>query len=234
MYLLSWSGGKDSCLACYKAIQSGLKVSHLVNFISAEYKRVSFHGTPAALIRKQAESIGIPLFQKEVPQSDNYDSYEPTFKNAVNTLITRYGKEQIKGMVFGDIYLQGHKEWVERICGEFGIQAKEPLWGRRTEDILEELISGGFEAIIVSAKAATQFGVYGIDKEWIGHRIDKNFISYLKTKPYIDLCGESGEYHTFVINGPLFKKRIEIKRKEVIERETPYGKWYFLDMVTTD
>ncbi|MDI6788764.1 MAG: hypothetical protein QME51_10375, partial [Planctomycetota bacterium] len=98
MYLSSWSGGKDSCLACYKAIQAGLKVSHLVNFISAEYKRVSFHGISAGLIQMQAEAIGIPLFQKEIPQSDNYDSYEPAFKNTVNTLISQYGKEQIKTM----------------------------------------------------------------------------------------------------------------------------------------
>jgi uncharacterized protein (TIGR00290 family) len=133
-------------------------------------------------------------------------------------------------MVFGDIYLQEHKQWVERVCNELGIEALEPLWGMRTEDILDEFIRNGFEAIVVSAKASSQFGPYGLDKEWIGHRADADFIKYLKTKPYIDLCGESGEYHTFVVNGPLFKKKIEIKRKEVIEKETPYGRWYFLDV----
>lgn len=242
MYLSSWSGGKDSCLACYKAIQSGYQISHLVNFISAEYKRVSFHGTPAELIQLQAEAIGIPLLQKEV----HPDDYEPAFKEAVNQLrIANHElknpkseisnpKSEIRGMVFGDIYLQEHKQWVERVCKELGIKAIEPLWGMRTEDILDEFIRNGFEAIVVSGKAATQFGAYGIDREWIGHKVDEDFIKYLKTKPYIDLCGESGEYHTFVINGPIFKKRIEIKRKEVIERDTPYGKWYFLDMVTTD
>lgn len=224
MYLTSWSGGKDSCLACYKAIQSGYQISHLVNFISAEYKRVSFHGTPEELIGLQSEAIGIPLVQKEV----HPDDYEPAFKKAVRSI----QNSATQGIIFGDIYLQEHKQWVERICKELGIKAIEPLWGIRTEDILDEFIKNGFEAIVVSGKAATQFGAYGIDKEWIGHKVDEDFIKYLKTKPYIDLCGESGEYHTFVINGPIFKKRIEIKKKEVIERDTPYGKWYFLDIGT--
>jgi len=226
MYLSSWSGGKDSCLACWKAIQSGLQVSHIINFISAEYKRVSFHGIEAKLIQMQSDAIGIPLTQKEV----HPDDYEPSFKEAVKIRINNAKPSVIKGMVFGDIYLQEHKQWVTRVCNEVGIQAHEPLWGIPTENILTEFIESGFESIIVSAKAASQFGPYGIDKEWIGHKIDKDFINYLKTKPYIDLCGEAGEYHTFVINGPLFKKRINILKQETIERDTPYGKWYFLDI----
>ncbi|MEW6026009.1 MAG: diphthine--ammonia ligase [Planctomycetota bacterium] len=223
MYLMSWSGGKDSCLACYKAIQQGLKVSHIVNFISAEYKRVSFHGTPAELVRLQSEAMGIPLLQKEVQPDD----YEPAFKQAVKTLIPT----GIKGMVFGDIYLQEHRQWVTRVCREMGIEAIEPLGGMRTEDILDEFIKSGFEAIIVSARAVDKHSAYGIDKDWIGHRIDLDFINYLKQhKPYIDLCGEGGEYHTFVVNGPLFNKPVDIIRKEVIEKVTPYGKWYFLDI----
>jgi len=228
MWLASWSGGKDSCLATWKAIQGGFKVSHLVNFISAEFKRVSFHGIEAKLIQMQSEAIGIPLLQKETGPDD----YEPAFKNAVKSVMP---VEPVKGMIFGDIYLQEHKQWVERVCNELGITAIEPLWGMRPEDILEEFIRNGFEAIVVSARAPSTNNKqlttnYGIDKEWIGHKVDHDFIRYLKTKPYIDLCGESGEYHTLVINGPLFHKSIEIKRKEVIERDTPYGKWYFLDI----
>lgn len=222
MYLTSWSGGKDSCLACHKAIQNGYKVSHLVNFISAEYKRVAFHGIEARLIQAQADAIGIPLLQKEV----HPDDYEPAFKDAVRSLLST----GIKGMVFGDIYLQEHRQWVTRVCQEMGIEAIEPLWGIRTEDILDEFIKNGFEAIVVSAKADTQFGPYGIAKEWIGHKVDDEFIRYLKTKPYIDLCGESGEYHTFVVNGPLFKKPVIVDKRQVIKRDTPWGKWYFLDV----
>jgi len=152
-YIASWSGGKDSCFACYKAILNGYDVSYLVNFISKEYKRVSFHGTEAKLIQLQAEAIGIPLLQKET----TWNEYEQEFKDAVRSLIP----DGVEGMVFGDIYLQEHKDWVERVCGELGIEAIEPLWGQEPEKILLEFIDAGFEAMIVSAKADL------FDEAWI-------------------------------------------------------------------
>ncbi|MBA7699145.1 hypothetical protein ES703_107831 [subsurface metagenome] len=126
--------------------------------------------------------------------------------------------EGIKGMVFGDIYLDEHKEWVERVCGELGIEAVEPLWGKSTESILTGFIEAGFEAIIVGAKAEL------IDEEWVGRGVDRDFMNYLKSKD-IDLCGENGEYHTLVVNGPLFKRKIEITESQTIKRD---GYW-FLD-----
>jgi diphthine-ammonia ligase len=121
-YISSWSGGKDSCLAAYLALGQGYKISHLVNFISQEFKRVSFHGTEAKLIQLQSQAIGIPLLQKQT----TWEEYEQEFKEAVQSLLP----QGIKGMVFGDIYLDEHKEWVERVCGELGIAAIEPLWGK--------------------------------------------------------------------------------------------------------
>jgi uncharacterized protein (TIGR00290 family) len=121
-------------------------------------------------------------------------------------------------MVFGDIYLDEHREWVERVCGELGIEAVEPLWDRNTESILTGFIDAGFEAIIVSAQARL------IDEEWIGRRVDRDFMNYLKAKN-IDLCGENGEYHTLVVNGPLFKRRIEVTEGVTIKRDN----YWFLD-----
>ena len=209
-YIASWSGGKDSCLACYKAILSGYDISSLVNFISKEYKRVSFHGSEAQIIQLQAEATDIPLLQKETTS----DGYEQEFKEAVGSLIPN----GIKGMVFGDIYLQEHKEWVERVCGDLGIEAVEPLWGRNPEKILCDFIDAGFEAVIISAQA--EF----IGREWIGCQVDRDFMQYLKDKN-IDLCGENGEYHTLVINGPIFNKRIEIIEGRTINRDNHW----FLD-----
>jgi len=209
-YISSWSGGKDSCLACYKAILEGCNVSHLVNFISREYKRVSFHGTEAELVRLQTEAIGIALLQKETTK----DGYEQEFKEAVRSL----SRNGIRGMVFGDIYLEEHKAWVERVCGELEIEAVEPLWGRNSEEVLSDFIDAGFEAVIVSAQSKF------IGEEWIGRQVDKDFIEYLKDKN-IDVCGENGEYHTLVINGPIFDKRIEIIESRTINRD---GYW-FLD-----
>jgi len=203
-YIASWSGGKDCCLAYYKAILNGYDISYLVNFISKENRRVSFHGTEARLIQLQAEAIGIPLLQKETTK----DGYEQEFKEAVRSLIPT----GIKGMVFGDIYLIDHGDWVGRVCGDLGIEAVEPLWGIDTEEILADFIDAGFEAVIVSTRS--EF----IGKEWIGRTVDREFLKYLKDNNF-DVCGEHGEYHTLVINGPIFKKRIEIIEGRIISKD---------------
>ncbi len=205
MFISSWSGGKDSCFACYKALRAGFKITCLINFISKEYQRVSFHGIKRNLIRTQAELAGIPLLQKETTPGN----YECEFKEAVGSLLPG----GIKGMVFGDIYLDEHREWVERVCGELGCEAVEPLWGRNTEDLMKEYIDNNFRAVIVSAQSNL------IEKEWIGKPVDMRFIEYLKKIPGIDLCGEKGEYHTLVVSCPLFKGAIEITEQEVINRQ---------------
>lgn len=209
-YIASWSGGKDSCLACYKAILSGYDIRYLVNFVSREYGRVSFHGTETRLIQLQAESIGTRLCQKETTKG----CYEREFKKAIRSLIP----DGIEGMVFGDIYMQEHRDWTERVCAEVGIEAVEPLWGRDTEDVLSEFIDAGFQAVIIGAQARV------IDAEWIGRKVDRNFIEYLKNKN-ICPCGEKGEYHTLVINGPIFNKKIEIIEARTIARDNHW----FLD-----
>ena len=203
-HIASWSGGKESCFACHKAILGGYDVSHLVNFISKKHKRVSFHGTEAKLIQLQSEAVGIPLHQKETTRN----GYEQEFKEMVKSLIPK----GVEGMVFGDIYLQEHKDWVERVCNELGIKAVLPLWGKGSEQVLIEFIDAGFEAFVVSAKSDL------FDEEWIGHKVDRIFLDYLKDND-IDACGENGEYHTFVTNGPLFKKKIEITKSKPIKRE---------------
>ena len=209
-YIASWSGGKDSCFACYLALNQGYKISRLVNFISQEFKRVSFHGTESRLIQLQSQSLGIPLLQRET----TWNGYEQEFREAVRSLLPH----GIKGMVFGDIYLQEHKDWVERVCGDLGIEAIEPLWDKSSEKVFTDFIDAGFEAIIVSAKAEL------IDEDWIGQRVDRNFMEYLKAKN-IDLCGENGEYHTLVVDGPLFKRRIEVTESRTIKRDS----YWFLD-----
>ena len=206
----SWSGGKDSCFACYLALTQGYRVTHLVNFISREFRRVSFHGTRAHLISRQAEAIGIPLAQYTVPP--DMSLYEQRFKKAVFSQKRRGAG----AMVFGDIYLQEHREWVERVSAEVGIEPLLPLWGKDPESVLEEFIDAGFEAVVVSARA----DVFG--EEWLGRRIDHVFVTDLKRLAQtsgIDLCGEQGEYHTVVLDGPLFQKRIEAVYGDRVQRD---------------
>jgi diphthine-ammonia ligase len=206
-YVTSWSGGKDGCFACYQAIRQGYHISHLVNFIAQEHSRVRFHGTDAKLIQMQSQAVGIPLLQKET----SWDGYERDFKEAVSSLVP----SGVEGMVFGDIYLDEHKEWVERVCREIGIKALEPLWGRKTSEIFSDFIASGFQARIVGAKAEL------IGEEWMGRYLDEDFKSYLESKG-IDPCGENGEYHTLVVDGPIFQSRLEITESKPVKRENHY------------
>jgi len=208
----SWSSGKDSCFACYKAIKEGYKIKYLLNFISEEFKRVSFHGTHRKLVEKQAESIGVKLLQREVPK----DLYEKTFRESL-----RYLKSQgIFTLIAGDIYLLDCKNWVERVCDEEGLKVVEPLWERKSKDVLTEFVDSGFKAIVTATQAKL------LDKSWIGRVIDKDFIQDLEKKQGIDLCGENGEYHTFIFDGPIFKKKIEILKTNKIQ----IGNYNFLDI----
>ena len=215
--IASWSGGKDSCFACYKALAQGYEVSYLLNFISREFRRVSFHGTRAHLISRQAQAIGISLAQYTVPP--DMSLYEQTFKKAVSILKRR----GVEGMVFGDIYLQEHRDWIERVCGELGITPLQPLWGMAPESVLGEFIESGFEALVISAKVDI------FDEKWLGRWIEPAFLSALnklRRGKGFDVCGEQGEYHTLVVDGPLFWKRLQVTYGIRVQRN---GYW-FLDI----
>jgi len=211
-YIVSWSGGKDSCMALYEALRRGCKVTHLVNFISNDEKRVRFHGTNADLIKQQGAAMGIKVAQYET----DWDGYERDFKAGVRKMLPT----GVKGMIFGDIYLDVHKEWVDRVCGEIGIEALEPLWGRPTDEILDQFIQLGFEAVIVGVNSRQ------MDEKWVGRKVDDSFRDYLK-KNNIDPCGENGEYHTVVINGPIFLQPLSLTLGGVISK----NEYRLLDIV---
>ena len=208
----SWSGGKESCLAFYRAIKHGYEVEYLLNFISKKYKRCSFHGVEARLINLQSKLIGIPLVQREV--SSNMEEYEKEFKEAVLDL----KNNGIEGMVFGDVYLEEHKNWIERVCKDLGIQPIEPLWKIQPEKVIEIFINLGFKAVIVSCKA----DLFG--EEFVGRYVDKNLLDELKERR-ICPCGENGEFHTFVVDGPIFQKRIEITKSQSVLRQSFWKHW---------
>ncbi|MBN3039415.1 MAG: diphthine--ammonia ligase [Candidatus Omnitrophica bacterium] len=212
----SWSGGKDSCLACYKALGQGRKIQYLLNFISKEYRRCCFHGIEAKLLKLQAELTGISLVQKAV--GPGMQEYEAEFKKAVSELKNKgFG-----AMVFGDVYLEEHNSWVERVSKELHIQPIQPLWGIAPDKVVEDFIASGFKAIVVSCNAEK------LGKEFIGREVDRDLLEELKQKD-ICPCGENGEFHTFVLQGPLFKGKIEITKSRVVLKEG-FGKYWFLDI----
>ena len=208
----SWSGGKDSCFACYRAAEAGLEVRYLINMMVEDAKRSWSHGLSSELLQMQAQAIGIPLVQRWSTMAN----YGNDFGDVILTL-----KENgVGGGVFGDIDLEAHREWIEQLCQQVDITPYLPLWGLAQAEIIRDFIGLGFEAIIVVARA----DLFG--EEWLGRKVDLDFLSRLteleKTSG-VTVCGESGEYHTFVTDGPLFKQRVEIMEAR---RELRGGHWF--------
>jgi diphthine-ammonia ligase len=214
IWFVSWSSGKDSCLALYEALKEKKKVNFLLNF-AIDGK---VHGINREIIETQAEAIGIPLVQKIT----TWENYEKNFDEEVLKL-----KEKgITGIIAGDIDLEEHLEWIKRKSKELCIDYYEPLWKRKREEILNEFVSEGFQAVVVCCIEKAKF--------LIGKEINKftieDFIKDTKENG-IDSCGENGEFHTLVIDGPIFNKRLEIiesYEKEI--NEVRYGKKFILDI----
>ncbi|MBI2854009.1 MAG: diphthine--ammonia ligase [Chloroflexi bacterium] len=195
----SWSGGKDSSLACHQAIKQGYQVTHLLNFRIEDGTRSLTHGLSSNLIGLQSQLSGIQLVSKNT----SWETYEAQFKSAMLEM----RREGVTGGIFGDIELQPHRDWIERVCADVDIQPVFPLWHKERMVIMRELISSGFESVVVSCKGRV------MGPEWLGRNVNEQFIQdmiELQKTVHIDLCGEEGEYHTFVTAGPLFNQRIKI------------------------
>ena len=209
---VSWSGGKESSLAFHRAKLDGLCPSCLLNMVSRDSSKSRTHRLAQEVLSLQAEAIDIPLVQRKTSWRD----YEDNFKETV----LRIKKSGIEGGVFGDMDLEEHRTWVERICKEVGVRGYLPLWGSDQKEILEDFIDSGFEAIVVAVKAQV------LNKSWLGRKIDGRFVEDITTLKNITPCGEAGEYHTLVIDGPIFKKRIVVLESEIVQRQ----EHWFLDI----
>lgn len=209
-----WSAGKDSCFAYYKAKQEGHKIISLFNFTAIDGKTSLSHGLSSGIILKQAKMAGIPIAQKAMPK----ENYRQAFKDLIN----QWKKDTaIEGIVFGDIYLLEHKEWIDKVCDELQVKAIMPLWGKDTAVLISEFIEAGFKAIVVSTLAGL------MDSRWLGREIDNDFVCALDALGNIDLCGEKGEFHSFVYDGPIFKKPVDFSIGDKVLKD----KHWFLELV---
>lgn len=193
---VSWSGGKDCTLAAYKAMASGFKVGYLVNMATENGSKSWTHGLSSEVLKVQSRAMGIPLVQERTTS----EAYEASF---VETLLGLKQKGVTAG-VFGDIDMQEHRDWVERVCRKAGMTAHLPLWQKDQNGLLDDFIKAGFESMIVDTRADL------LGEEWLGRRIDSDFVRDINKRKDLTPCGEAGEYHTFVVNGPFFKQRVAI------------------------
>jgi len=209
----SWSGGKESALALYRAIGSGIAVNRLINMVTEDGSHSRTHGIEAALLSLQARAIGIPLIQRKT----TWEGYEEEFKKVLFGL----SDEGISRGVFGDIDMEEHRAWVERVCSECGVRPSLPLWLAKRDDLLSEFINSGFKAVIVAVDRNY------LDDTWIGREIDGTFVKDLESLgDSVDICGERGEYHSFVYDGPIFHNPVQFEKGGI--RSAPG--YYFLDI----
>ena len=213
-------------LALHKVLEEGIyDVRYLLTSVNALHNRVSMHGVRESLLMAQAESIGIPLLQVRLPDSPDMESYE----QAMRLQMTHLKDQGITHSVFGDIFLEDLRAYRENKLSELGFLAVFPLWKRDTKEILKEFIGLGYKTVVVSARENLA--------DVCGRVIDDDFIKDLPKD--VDPCGENGEFHTFVYDGPLFKKTVAYTVGEKIFRTFPApsgtagsvaGYWY-LDLI---
>ncbi len=204
----NWSGGKDSALALYHTLREGAyDPDLLLTSVNASVDRISMHGVRTELLEMQAESIGIPLRKLELPEGLSMSAYNDTMRAAVTDLRAQ-GYEHT---FFGDIFLEDLRVYREEQLAPMGIKAHFPLWKRDTTELLHEFLDLGFKTILVCIKSEL------LDQSFAGRVIDRDFVKDLPKG--VDPCGENGEFHTFVFDGPIFKKPIDISVGELVFRE---------------
>jgi uncharacterized protein (TIGR00290 family) len=191
----SWSGGKDSAYALMIAKASGYKPVVLLNMMNENSKVSRSHGLPLEILNKQANALNIPL----VTIPSTWENYEENFINTLKQIKADYN---LDGMVFGDIDIQQHREWEEKVCDAANIEAILPLWKRERNELAFEMIDKGFESMIVSCNL-------DLGEKFLGKMYDAEMINQLENIG-VDSCGENGEFHSVVINCPLFKNKIPI------------------------
>ncbi len=192
---MSWSGGKDSYLALHRARRS-FDIQALLTMFTEDGTRSRSHGLRPAVIARQAELLGVRL----VSGQGSWKTYEQEFKRVLGEL----ARDGFSHVIFGDIFLDEHKAWVERVCGECRLEAVEPLWGEPTTSLFREFLATGAEAQIVAAKAAL------LDQKWLGQPLGDGMLSSFETLG-VDACGERGEYHTLVLGSPRMSSRLELR-----------------------
>ena len=210
--LMSWSGGKDSCLALYEIQKSSdYRVAALLTTITREYDRISMHGVRRALLERQAASLGLPLHPVLISKGANNEEYETAMAQAFNEC-QQIG---IDSVVFGDLFLQEIKAYRDQFLARHEMKGLYPVWQRNTTELIKEFIKLGFKAVVSCVDSKT------LDRSFAGKTIDEEFISSLPAN--VDPCGENGEFHTFVYDGPNFTQPVRFALGETILRE---GFWF--------
>lgn len=200
-FFCSWSGGKDSCLALFRMLNAGHVCRCLFTMIDETGERSRSHGLTPELLKRQSRMMNLPLYIANA----SWKIYEDEFRKRMMS----FKQCGLSHGVFGDIDLEPHRQWVEKICNESGFQSHLPLWKENRRDIVNEFIDASFKALIVVVNSRK------MPDEFLGRSIDRRLIGELEDLG-IDACGENGEFHSFVYDGPLFKSPVDFSIRNTI------------------
>lgn len=214
--LMSWSGGKDSCLALHEIKnEQEYCVAALLTTVTRDYDRISMHGVRRVLLEQQAASLGLPLHQILISKDASNEEYESKMAEA----FADYRAKGIDTIVFGDLFLEDIRKYREQFLARNKMHGLFPVWKRDTSSFIREFLDLGFRAVVTCVDSKT------LDQSFAGRLIDETFLSSLPAQ--VDPCGENGEFHTFVFDGPGFSAPVKFSLGETVLRES----FWFCDLL---
>jgi len=215
--LFSWSGGKDSALGLYEVLEEkNLEIVSLLTTITADFDRITMHGVRRTLLEGQVESLGFPLEKLFLKKDHTCEQYSDSMKK----MLEKNKEQGVSSVVFGDVFLEDVRKFREEKMKQVEMAALFPLWKKDTKELAQQFIDLGFKAVIVCVDSKA------LGKEFVGRELNQEFLNDLSEK--VDPCGENGEFHSFVYDGPIFKKPVEFEKGEIVFRE---NRFYFCDLI---
>ena len=214
--LMSWSGGKDSCIALYEIQrEQKYRVAALVTTVTREYDRISMHGVRRVLLERQAASLGLQLHQVLISKGATNEEYE----TKIGETLSLYRGHGIDLIVFGDLFLEDIRAYREQFLARHRMRGLFPVWQRDTGLFIRQFLELGFRAVVTCVDSNV------LDQSFAGRLIDESFLSSLPAQ--VDPCGENGEFHSFVFDGPIFTAPVRFSLGETILRES----FWFRDLL---
>lgn len=213
--VFSWSGGKDSALALHEVLQSErYEVVALLTTVADAYKRISHHGVREELLDMQAEALGLPLEKVYLPLSSGLPCTNQQYEEIIGSAVAKFHDQGVRTVAHGDIYLQDLREYRERNLARIGMQGLFPIWRRDVRELMQTFIDLGFRAYLCCVEGQK------LDRSFAGRAINRELLADLPAD--VCPCGENGEYHSFVYDGPIFRRPVDVRVGTVVCRDNRY------------
>ena len=213
---MSWSGGKDSCLALYEIQKTqDYRIAALLTTVTRDYDRISMHGVRRVLLQRQAAALGLPLCEVFITKGATNQEYEARMAE----VFALYRARGVDSVAFGDLFLAEIRAYRDQFLARHNMRGIYPVWQRDTTEFIREFIALGFKAVITCVDGRV------LAPSFAGMMIDEHFLAALPT--HVDPCGENGEFHTFVFDGPVFKEAVRFSLGATVARDS----FWFCDLL---